>query len=259
MENNLTYTSATEALRLPYLSIDRLLTGFDAALKSLYGQCQGLVNTAWPQALEQDEPLPGNEVKQAQADKPSSTVIVPKNTITIMETIYKDQSPMLDFSAAKNADNMWRKGDTVVPEEVEVLEKTNIANILQPSEQYYVNTTETNSFHALNNTIPALFSVEKYLMPTDFPDKSIAPEVNNSTTIQQLYSGAIDTSLLEQQQYNVAGGDTTSKNYNITFEHLIGTVNNTFEAGQSPQDNRDFMQQLTEALQTIINDTNYSI
>jgi hypothetical protein len=93
--------------------------------------------------------------------------------------------------------------------------------------------------------------------PTFVSDLHAAPHAINDHSL----SAAAEHFLLPEQQDRMAtsGGAGTVNNFNVSFEHLIGTVNNTFDSPQSMRDSDDFMQQLTGALQTILNDTNYTI
>jgi len=88
------------------------------------------------------------------------------------------------------------------------------------------------------------------------PAGSMNLKEENLPLIPNPASLSVEQSWLMQAQHSLAaGGGGTVNNYQISFEHLIGTVNNTFEPGQTVQESDDFMRQLTDALQTFLNDT----
>lgn len=57
----------------------------------------------------------------------------------------------------------------------------------------------------------------------------------------------------------IGSGGAPVKQVNIYLESLINTNNNNFEQGQGPAEATDFINKLTDALQTIVNDVNYSV
>lgn len=58
---------------------------------------------------------------------------------------------------------------------------------------------------------------------------------------------------------NITGGGKNIKQVIINLDKLVENVNNNFNPGQNPADASDFMQKMTNALQSIVNDVNYAI
>lgn len=71
-------------------------------------------------------------------------------------------------------------------------------------------------------------------------------------------SGGNGVSNLDKATDVITGGGRNVKQINITIDKLVENINNSFEPGQNPADATDFMNKLTAALQSVVNDTNYS-
>ena len=56
----------------------------------------------------------------------------------------------------------------------------------------------------------------------------------------------------------ITGGGKNIKQIYINIDNLVGVNNNMFTKGDDPKDATSFMEKLTNALQMIVNDTNYA-
>ncbi|MHB9003519.1 MAG: hypothetical protein ACYC6C_05585 [Coriobacteriia bacterium] len=63
---------------------------------------------------------------------------------------------------------------------------------------------------------------------------------------------------LEKASDSITGGGKNIKQINITLESLIHANTNIFDKGDNPADATTFMEKLTTALESIVNDVNYS-
>lgn len=70
--------------------------------------------------------------------------------------------------------------------------------------------------------------------------------------------GGADFKALEKASDSINGGGRNVKQINITFESLIHANTNIFDKGDNPADATTFMNKLTAALESIVNDVNYS-
>ncbi len=88
-------------------------------------------------------------------------------------------------------------------------------------------------------------------------DKALKEYVDPSGTklgqIPGSPSGSVDAKGLSE----IGKGGAPVKQINIYLDQLIGTNNNTFTTGQSPENMKDFMNNFSAALQLILNDVNY--
>ncbi len=85
----------------------------------------------------------------------------------------------------------------------------------------------------------------------------LAQFMNGSLAARNSAGGA-GTGLTElaKQQDTITGGGKNVKNININLQNLIGTNNNNFQPGETPQQADNFMQKLSDALQLVLNDAN---
>jgi hypothetical protein len=62
----------------------------------------------------------------------------------------------------------------------------------------------------------------------------------------------------QKQLDTITGGGKSIKNITVNVESLIGVNNNMFQQGQSPEEADDFITKLSNALQLVLNDVNYT-
>ncbi|MCL2133027.1 MAG: hypothetical protein FWH39_01625 [Bacteroidales bacterium] len=256
MDNNLNYTVSTGSAQLPFAAAEQLWQALDAAQQRLFNRLS--YRTAELEALEfPAETHQPSQITGLQAnrftDNPATSTFQPSQLTGLQVNRFTDNPATSTFEPSTSA---------------AILQKLTSAEPM----------TEEKTFYPSSSVIAGCFAVIARDEATCNDDEAIFHLPPSSSTFLRhcdceeragsnlqpsSSTPAIEQSLLLQQQDNMsAGGGSggTVNNYNVSFEHLIGTVNNTFETVQdATRDSNDFMRQLTDALQTILNDTNYSI
>ena len=261
MDTTITYTPSTGSLWLPYAGMEKFLSGLDAALQALSYRNAGIPAGRFQPDFYYE--IDG----QGGAEKPESSF-----TAIGIEQPERGQAPVTSVTKLSTTyvlqamnENTFR---TVVPLSVApvppgaamaAIRHETLSPVPMYSEQVSVTSvaklTTAYVLQAVDRELSRNVDLSVGLLPAH-DLRETRQETSCLTAPSPFSDSAVDYTLLERQQASFSEHNTsTAKNYTISFEHLIGTVNNSFEAGQSPQDNSNFMQQLTDALQTMLNDT----
>ena len=250
MENNLNYTMSTGSAWLPFLAIEQLWQSLDAAQQRFFNKFSHAVKeldeVVFPAPLSKqpDKTMPFDPLQHATEEpaairfaarnalREENSILLPGNTTTILEKLAS-----ADTATATTHLTIDRKME--MGERGEIDEKGEIQ--FSP---IFSNLSQSSTFH------PSTLHLSPFTL-SPFPEQSViepAPIQAEESLVTR------HSSLVTQHE----GGGTVN-NYNVSFEHLIGTVNNSFETVQdATQESNGFMQQLTDALKTILNDTNYT-
>jgi len=70
--------------------------------------------------------------------------------------------------------------------------------------------------------------------------------------------GSLSSDAISKASADITGGGKNVKQFNISLESLIAQNNNYFKEGENPKRADGFMHKLSEALQYVINDANYT-
>ncbi len=147
-----------------------------------------------------------------------------------------------------------------------VLQQANGFDISSPNtyEQLFGKDTKTaaklaDEFVKLRSTALEKLQENDFKRLQEFVNGDLAKEAITTTTAtkRQAYTSSATNSLLERQ-YETVSTSGNVKNIVINLDSLIGVNNNTFAAGQSPEEAENFTNKLTTLLQSVLNDVNYT-
>lgn len=110
------------------------------------------------------------------------------------------------------------------------------------------------------NSLPGLFnkmsglSKDKKKIDDEYSKLSKQYGINDPSGKNTATNAGIDAKGIS----SIGSGGASVKQITINLDSIIHSNTNIFDAGQDPKDAQDFMTKLTDALQMIVNDVNYS-